>query len=379
MPLVLPAGSSQRPDVTLDRPGVVPLDPPRAHGSGPAPYRVLAVGGRLLAGHGVLTHDLAVTGALARALARLLGHGADVEAVIAERSATAVSRALRRHDLSRVDALIVILDPSDGVPNPAATVKRTKRLVSDLWQRLTPAASVTLVVPPPALARRSDADTASFAAAVREGAAGFARVILLTDQPDHRGPAARYGAWGDAIATSVAETLIDPLVWCDPEDELDEPQRSAAVRRLGPIDAAWETEFRRIVTFAARAYGARSASITVIDGDHARYLARQGFDVESVPRGETICDLALRTYGGVIVGDALADPRFREYPLVASGDVRFYAGYRVESPDGQPIGALCVFDDEPRPVLTQDLGLLRDFAHAAERRVWELTRRNPAV
>src|SRR5689334_7643334 len=69
-----PAGSA---DELLPLPDVLPVDPPRSHASGPAPYRILAVGGRLLAGHGVTTHDLALTGAVARGFARLTGHGAD--------------------------------------------------------------------------------------------------------------------------------------------------------------------------------------------------------------------------------------------------------------------------------------------------------------
>ena len=117
-----------------------------------------------------------------------------------------------------------------------------------------------------------------------------------------------------------------------------------------------------------------AASFSIIDGERTRYFVRQGFDTSSVPREESICDLALRSYGGLIVGDAAADSRFKRFPLVESGAVRFYAGYRVESPDGQPLGVLCVFDPEPRPVLAQDLALLRDFAASAGRRLWELGR-----
>ena len=115
--------------------------------------------------------------------------------------------------------------------------------------------------------------------------------------------------------------------------------------------------------------------VEIVGDGHTRYFARQGFDIPVVTREQTICDLALHTYGGVIVGDARADDRFRQFPLVVDGAVRFYAGYRVESPDGQPIGVLCVFDSDPRPVLLQDLALLRDFAASAERRLWELQQR----
>jgi hypothetical protein len=56
---------------------------------------------------------------------------------------------------------------------------------------------------------------------------------------------------------------------------------------------------------------------------------------------------------------------------VRSGAVRFYAGHRIDSPEGQPVAVLCVFDGEPRSVRGQDIALLRDFACIAERRIRE--------
>jgi hypothetical protein len=55
--------------------------------------------------------------------------------------------------------------------------------------------------------------------------------------------------------------------------------------------------------------------------------------------------------------------------------VRFYAGYRIESADGAPLGSLCVFDPTPRgDVGEQDLVALRDLAIAAQRRLWDFQR-----
>lgn len=42
--------------------------------------------------------------------------------------------------------------------------------------------------------------------------------------------------------------------------------------------------------------------------------------------------------------------------------VRFYAGYPIEAPSGEPIGALCVMDSHPRAVDTFDHALLRRLA-----------------
>ncbi len=355
--------------------GIAPVDPPIASASGPAPYRVLTVGGELLRGRGVLTHDLALTGSLARALARIVGHGFDVEALLTERGCVAdVTRALRSRDLSRVDALVVVLDAADERATDAGLVKRVERFLTDARERMAAAATVTLVVAPATISRADEHQATILAAGLRRSAAAPVRVLHLTDRLEVSGPAERYATWAEAIADTVAGGLTEPMVWSDVVESLDERKRQAAVRRLGPVDAEWGAMFDRIVGFAARAYGARSAGISIMDATQARYVTRRGIDVDSVAREQTMCDVAMRMYGGIIVGDARADERFRDFESVRAGAVRFYAGYRVTSPDGQPLGTLCVFDPDPRPVLSQDIHLLRDFALAAQRRIWELAR-----
>ena len=54
-----------------------PLDDPRAHASGVDSDRILLFGGGAAVGWGVLSHNLALPGSLARALSDLTGRGAD--------------------------------------------------------------------------------------------------------------------------------------------------------------------------------------------------------------------------------------------------------------------------------------------------------------
>jgi hypothetical protein len=72
------------------------------------------------------------------------------------------------------------------------------------------------------------------------------------------------------------------------------------------------------------------------------------------------------------------DLRFEGFPDVRSGDIRFWAGYRIESEDGAPLGSLCVFDAAPREVDEADLVALRDLAIALQRSLWELQRASAA-
>ena len=52
---------------------------------------------------------------------------------------------------------------------------------------------------------------------------------------------------------------------------------------------------------------------------------------------------------GLVVPDAQRDPRFDCNPLVTGEPhIRFYAGRRLTTPDGLPLGALAVLDTQPR-------------------------------
>jgi hypothetical protein len=174
------------------------------------------------------------------------------------------------------------------------------------------------------------------------------------------------------LAEHLRPRLREPNLWREPLDPIDETARQASVERLGVRDDEWETEFARIVALARAAYGTRFAALSVIDGDRTSYTVRRGFTARELPREQTICDTALRAHGGLVVGDARDDPRFQDCKSVRDGAVGFYAGYRVESPEGQPVAVLCVFDPEARSVPESDVLLLRDLALAAQRRLWEI-------
>ena len=66
----------------------------------------------------------------------------------------------------------------------------------------------------------------------------------------------------------------------------------------------------------------------------------------------------------MLVLDAQTDSRVATSPQV-TGDpkIRFYAGFPVESPTGARIGALCVFDPEPRDEADVDPAMLQQLAH----------------
>ena len=340
-------------------------DPGRAFASGPAPYRVLLVGDAPVVGDPVLADALAI------GLATRTGNGVDLESVAAQPLAQPVAGGLLAgRDLARIDAVVLVLDPDRSHRSTSDSVRN---LIVDLVPRLAAGSPLVVVVPPPFALGQTPRQIDELVAAVRAEADALTPVVRLEDDTSGDSADQRSTRWAEAIAAAASSGLIDPMVRFLPDDHYDEDLRLDAVGRLPPLDGFWVAQFQRIVDDARAAYGTSSAALSIVDADYARYGVTAGFENKVIRRGQTICNRVLRTYGGLIVGDAQADLRFQRNPDVRTGDVRFYAGYRVESVDGAPLGSLCVFDPAPREEVTeQDLVALRDFAIAVQRRIWTL-------
>lgn len=371
-------------------PGVIlPDDLPRGSASGPVPQRVLAVGGELLGGFGVRSHELGLGGALARELGAATGFGVDVDLLFARStSPERLADVLAGLPLDDVDVLVLVLDAADLTGKPPVTGGRLKELLLALAQRLPPFACMVVAVGGPLPSTLTGRIEWGGAALLREVAdlvraavqevPGSELVVLPPLPALAPGEvAAAYQEWAVPVARSLAGRAAPATAHRAGYEPLDEAARQIGVDRLGTLDAAWEAQFRRIVDFARTAYGTRYAALSVIDGPFARFLQRRGFDLVEIARQQTICDTAIHYRGGIVVGDARADARFRDGYAVRAGMTGFYVGHPVRSPEGQPVAALCVFDPEARRVDGSETIVLRDFALAAERRIWDLLPRRP--
>jgi two-component sensor histidine kinase len=136
-----------------------------------------------------------------------------------------------------------------------------------------------------------------------------------------------------------------------------ETDRLATLRSYGVLDTPPEPAFDDLVQLAARACQAPIALISLIDERRQWFKAEVGLGVRETPLDRSICLSAMLQPGLTIVPDLTKDPRFARNPLV-SGEphLRFYAGAVLRTPDGVPLGALCVLDFMPRD-LTEDQAL----------------------
>ena len=128
-----------------------------------------------------------------------------------------------------------------------------------------------------------------------------------------------------------------------------ESDRQAALDRYQILDSAAEAEFDDIVRIAALVCGAPIALISLLDNKRQWFKARLGLDAQETAREVAFCEHAIQDDGVFEVTDAHQDRRFVDNSLV-TGDphLRSYAGAPLITPDGYPLGTLCVLDRQPK-------------------------------
>jgi phosphoserine phosphatase RsbU/P len=122
----------------------------------------------------------------------------------------------------------------------------------------------------------------------------------------------------------------------------------------------------RITRLAQKVFGVAWTSITVLDDQRAWFPSAQGFDVAVMPREDTFCNHTVRADEGLLIPDALVDPRLRELPAVRDQGIRFYAGVPLRDPSGNAVGVFCLYDTRVRDLDAEEQQTLEDLAAWAE-------------
>jgi PAS domain S-box-containing protein len=129
-----------------------------------------------------------------------------------------------------------------------------------------------------------------------------------------------------------------------------EADRLRALERYAILDTPPEAEFDDIARLAADIFEAPIAVVNLIAEGRQWFKAEIGLGVRETPLDVSICAHAILQPGVFIIPDTTEDERFRCNPLVTDEPgLRFYAGALLETPEGLPLGTLCVLDVKPRP------------------------------
>ncbi|WP_238193570.1 GAF domain-containing protein [Methylobacterium frigidaeris] len=130
----------------------------------------------------------------------------------------------------------------------------------------------------------------------------------------------------------------------------EEAARLNALSSYNILDTPPEPAFDDIAMLASQACDTPIALVSLLDADRQWFKARVGLDACETPLNQSVCVHALKQRNTLVIPDLLHDERTSHSPLVTADPyLRFYAGARLENPNGVALGTLCVVDKLPRP------------------------------
>jgi PAS domain S-box-containing protein len=146
----------------------------------------------------------------------------------------------------------------------------------------------------------------------------------------------------------------------------DEAERSLALHSYDILDTPKEADFDELARVASLICGTPIAVVNLVDTTRQFFMAEVGLGVRSTPLETAFCRHALLQNETMVVPDATKDPRFECNPLVTeSPHIRSYAGALLKTPEGLPIGTVCVLDYETRMYSEHQIEMLQFLAKQA--------------
>ena len=144
----------------------------------------------------------------------------------------------------------------------------------------------------------------------------------------------------------------------------NEQERLQALGRIRLLKSIPQGYFNTLAQIMALTFDVPIALVSIVDDESVTFPGNEGMPgVTEVPRGISLCSLAILDKNPTVFSDAIDEPCLLANPLV-SGEfgLRFYAGVPITTSDGFNIGTVCVVDKAPRTFSEKEENMLSQFA-----------------
>lgn len=140
-----------------------------------------------------------------------------------------------------------------------------------------------------------------------------------------------------------------------------EEERLAALDSYQILDSLPEKDYNDLVRLASYVCDAPISMVNLVAAERQWSKAVHGTDLTEIDRKDAFCPIAINSEDEIfIVHDTHLDERFKENPLVIKDpNLGFYAGVKLETEEGLPLGMFCVLDYEPRDLSDKQKDALR--------------------
>jgi len=133
----------------------------------------------------------------------------------------------------------------------------------------------------------------------------------------------------------------------------DERKRERAVEASGALRLRGNPDLQAIVEELRRSFAVAQAAVSILHSDWQYLIAASGVPDGPYSRRTSFCGHAVEHPRTVFcVPDASRDTRFEGNPVVVEDSgIRFYAAAPLMASDRLTLGAVCIADRHPRPML----------------------------
>lgn len=137
--------------------------------------------------------------------------------------------------------------------------------------------------------------------------------------------------------------------------QLEEDSRLIAIQKLN-ISRDREKIFDELTELACRLTHVPRSLISIVEKDEVWFKSQKGLELNSSKRELSFCSKVIASNEEVyVIEDARKIQSLENHPEVTAVDpIIFYAGVKLMSKEGFPIGAICVLDNKPHKLSEED-------------------------